>query len=307
MGTHTPKFGILAGTALLLLTLSGTANAAYLNFGTLDVQPVEKNGTTANEWFVDYLKPGEKKQEQIRISNFSPEEKHLELYIADVSSNDKNSYTVRPLGQQQEDLNNWITLPTKTITLKAGESKILSVNIQTPGNAGVGLHTGGVMVRERVDGKNQDTRYAIEKGVRVYLNITGPAITQATMASLELRQSAGHISANSLVQNTGTTDYYPDFKLELQNLSGAAVAENKYDGKVKPHEEKPVTASVNKPAPGFYQIVIRQGDTSAVLGSIAIIPAWIPMLLLATILAYGLIRTPKTATKKNRAPVFAPI
>ena len=83
MGNHKTKTKIqilaIVAAATLLLAFSGTANASSYNFGTLDVQPVEKNGATTDEWFVEYLKPGENRQEQPAVGRLDTRDAQVRL------------------------------------------------------------------------------------------------------------------------------------------------------------------------------------------------------------------------------------
>ena len=113
------------------------------------------------------------KQETLQVSNFSSETKELAVYAADAAGDGAGGFFAKGVGQTSEDLAGWIDLPVRHLSLEPGESRILSVNFYPPQNAGVGLHTGAIIVRETKEKYiGEDTsRLYMEKGVRVYITI----------------------------------------------------------------------------------------------------------------------------------------
>lgn len=283
------------------LTISmPAANAAYIDFGTLDVHPVVSTDAVSKDWFIEYLKPGQKQQEQIEISNFSNTAKELKLYLADADVNEGSTFYAKTPDQTSEDLNEWIGLPTDTITLKGGESKKLSVNFNIPKNAGVGLHSGAVMVREVVNPNSESQSFAIEKGVRVYLNITGPVITKAETTNIQSFNKAAQISTNLETKNLGTTDYKVKASVRLENIFGQTVSETSSDLKVRPGQQKELNLSIEKPSFGIYNVILTNGDQSSMLTSLVAIPAWSLLLALGLMLAISVKR--KTNTIQSQKP-----
>ena len=116
------KISVL-GLVLALSVSSQIASAAYIDFGTLDVHPVAVQNEISKDWFIQYLQPGQKKQEQIEVSNFSAKTKELKLYVADTDVNEGTTFYAKGLDQKSEDMNGWISLPVESLTLKSGESK----------------------------------------------------------------------------------------------------------------------------------------------------------------------------------------
>ena len=297
------KISVVGLFSALMISMP-SANAAYIDFGTLDVHPVVKTDAVSKDWFIEYLKPGQKQQEQIEISNFSNTAKELKLYLADADVNEGSTFYAKSPDQTSEDLNEWIGLPTDTITLKGGESKKLSVNFNIPKNAGVGLHSGAVMVREVVNPNSESQSFAIEKGVRVYLNITGPAITKAETTNIQSFNKAGQISTNLETKNLGTTDYKVKASVRLENIFGQTVSETSNEIKIRPGQQKEMALSIEKPVFGIYNVILTQEDQSTVLTSVVAIPAWSLLLTLGVILAISLKRKTRSAhTRKQKLSI----
>lgn len=284
-------------TALTLIVPA--ANAAYIDFGTLDVHPVTSADSISKDWFIQYLNPGQKQQEQIEISNFSNEAKELELYMADADVNEGSTFYAKSQDQTSEDLNSWVNLPIEKISLKAGESKKISVNFNIPNNAGVGLHTGAIMVRELVNPGVSSQSFAIEKGVRVYLNITGPSITKQETTNIQSFSAAREVSTNIQTKNLGTTDVTVKAQLHLEDIFGQRVAETSNQLKIRPNEEKQLSLSIEKPAFGFYKVILSSQDQVSQVANIVIVPAWSLLIAAGLLLLICVKRNPKSADQKR--------
>jgi hypothetical protein len=297
------KISIVGLFSALMISMP-LANAAYIDFGTLDVHPVASADAISKDWFIEYLKPGQKQQEQIEISNFSNKTKELKLYLSDADVNEGSTFYAKSPTQTSEDLNTWIALPTDTITLNGGESKKLSVNFNIPKNAGVGLHSGAVMVREVVNPNSESQSFAIEKGVRVYLNITGPAITKAETTNIQSFNKTSQISTNLETKNLGTTDYKVKASVRLENIFGQTISETSNELKVRPGQQKELDLSIEKPSFGFYNVILTNEDQSSLLTSFIAIPAWSLLLALGITLAVSVKRrTQATQSKKQQLTI----
>ena len=281
-------FALFFGTILSAILINApVASAEFINMGTLDVAPVAEGDKPANDWLIEYLKPGESLQERIRVSNFGTKEKNLTIYAADTDKNDGKDFLAKSPCQESDDIAGWIRLPSDNLTLGPGESKILSVNFVAPENAGVGLHTGAIIVRETATAGNDEI--ALEKGVRIYLNVTGPVINSFEVAGASLQQSGSKIKLRIKTKNTGTTDYVAGYKLETENVFGGAAASNVFGGTAASNEAakriKPGTTGVVElvlPEPGFglYNIYASSPAGASHLGTTLYMPFWIVLLTL---------------------------
>jgi hypothetical protein len=294
------KSGILKRFTFVILTAlfafsASVANAGYYNLGMLDVSPVGKDSAQNNEWFVEYLNPGQTMQEKIRVSNFSPVQTKLLLYVSDAGTTEDKFFAKNP-AEKSDDIASWIHLPAESITLEGGQSKILSVNLVTPKNAGVGLHTAAIIVRDITGGEKE---VAFEKGVRVYMNIVGPAITKAQNTSYSFSPAGAEINANVTTKNLGTTDFAANSKFEIKDIFGQTVNTVSQETRVKPETQKDTVLTLSKPYFGIYSLAINAGDTSVTSGPILFIPAWAVLLFLASAIAYA-----RPSFKKIRVPDF---
>lgn len=286
---------ILKSTVItaLMMAIIPTAKAASYNFGTLDVQPLSNQGDTQPNWFVEYLKPGEQVQRHIRVSNFGKEEKNLNLYTADTYKNEGKEFFIKSSAEKSPDMAGWIELPAKNLTLQPGESTIVSVHFTIPKNAGVGLHTGAIIVRENAE-------MAMQKGIRLYVNVTGSMITDFAIQNGALTEKINNIEVQMNTANLGTTDYKTSYTAELRSLSGDVFSSAASSTLLKPNDSVTESINLTKPLFGWYQVYISSGSHSSLVKTIFFIPWWLAVLTISM-----LILTAAIIEKKSlRIPKF---
>lgn len=294
---------IISALSILTMFSANVSHAAFLNLGTLDVRPVA--GQNQNpEWFVEYADRGETMVRYIQIANFSTETKEVELYTTDSSKKLSENFLAKTREEKSGKIAPWMTMPSSSLVLNSGETKIVPVKITVPQNAGVGLHNGAVIVREKT--RTDGTEFHIEKGVRVYLNVKGNAVDRTQILSGEPQQTLGRTGLSVTVQNAGTVDFDGNMTFELQNFSGETVARQNLEAYARPGEKASLTFDVEKPAFGFYRAVLQTeqplgGTTSFEIGTTFVIPLWALLLAAAGAMMTGL----AGARQKTKKPLFS--
>lgn len=239
----------LLGIVVTLLLPFTTQAASLINLGTLDVKPV-----IGGEYINLNLTPGQSVQQQLRISNFSPNPMHLQIYVADAAENSAHSFVANNQNKLSRDVSPWISLPAQQLDLASGATKILSVNIQTPTNAGVGLHTGAIMVSQKISG--QDDNIVVEKGVRIYANVKGTAVPAISLAAGQTSQSDLFLNYSGSLSNSGNTDLNGSFTLKLLDQNNQVVGTQEQSAYLKPGEVESINLAVEKPQFGIYHAVL---------------------------------------------------
>lgn len=247
---------ILTITTSALAATPAFAATPYLDIGTLDIRPLKDN-----DWFVEYLERGEKSQQLFQVSNFSAETRTISLYTTDLTKNENKNFFVKKPDQISDEVAPWIQLPTNQITLLAGESQILSANFITPNNAGVGLHQGAIIAREnRIDPNAPYQNIAIEKGIRVYLTIKGPAIIQSEITNANFSTSPKTFQSGITIKNTGTVDLKQTYQLALNNLYGEETFKTEATSRITPETQKTINLTAPKPTFGLYTVELYIKD-----------------------------------------------
>jgi hypothetical protein len=275
-------FGIALTTALTL-TLAQTVLASnkYYNFGLLDIRPIMSENAQNRDWFVEYIAPGQTVQERFIVSNFSPAQKTVSLYVTDTDTNEGSKFYVRSLEEKSEDINSWINLPANTVTLEPGQAKAVTVKFKIPETAGIGLHTGAIIARDN------GGEISFEKGIRIYLNVVGPAITRAEPSQITQTQSASNIAYNFAVENKGTTDFKKDYRFELQTILGEPLKGLNQSLEIRRGQTGTAAFVFKKPSYGLYKVTASDGERTSVIDMVLFIPFWMPLLaILLIVLAY---------------------
>lgn len=274
---------LVCGMALAPAGLAPLTKAAeFYNFGTLDVRPVHNGETTNQDWFIEYLERGTQKQHAIQVSNFSSQPKELVVYGTDTSLNEGKSFFTKTLHETSDDVADWIQLPTQKITLQPSESRVLSVNFTIPKNAGVGLHTGAIIVREnRSNPTDNSQSFASEKGVRVYMNIVGSMLENGYTQAVKSAQTSTQYQLNVTTANQGTVDYKTTYELRLRDLFGELHATASAPSRTEPQTTTTTILSLEKPAFGLYNLYLsnQKGD-AAYAGTVLFLPFWLPVIML---------------------------
>lgn len=254
---------------------------SLVNLGTLDVKPV-----AGGQYINLDLNAGQPVQQQIQVSNFSADPMNLQIYVADAAENSENNFIANNKNQLSEDLYPWVTLPVNNLSLASGESKILSVNIASPANAGVGMHTGAIMVSQKIAGNQNNL--SLEKGIRIYANIKGTASPNMEMGSSTLNESGRFLNYSNTVTNTGNTDLKGNVSLNLYDQSNQLVGTQTQSVYLKPQTSEVFDLAVEKPAFGLYHATLSNDilkPQQTELGTKLLLPSF--ALPLAAILAIG--------------------
>ncbi len=274
------KLAKLFFTGLILsLTLNiFTVNAEYINAGTLDVKVADSE----SDYLTEYIKPGERTQRLIQISNFSAQTKNLKIYASKAELNKNANYFTKE--GEAKGIRNWIDLPTKTLTLQPGESTILSTNLIVPKNASIGLHTGAILVREVNQASQTDQTFSLEKGIRVYLNVTGKVLKNGNLKSIYEAQSGNNFQFKFNLQNNGTVSFEKTYSAEIKDLFGNSIQKTKLNTKTEPGLTETSALEIPKPNFGIYNIYIGEETTNQYLKTILIVPLWMLAVLVFSVL-----------------------
>ena len=236
-------------------TINQAKAATYINLGALNVSLLDNEG---DNWLKTEIKPEQQITKQIRVANFSPEKKDLTIYATDAETNHQGTFIAKNQNQPSEDLKNWITLPAEQISLNPGESKILSLNIKAPTNAGIGQHQGAIIFKENQT-KNQIN---LEQGIRLYLTVPGTAINSEKIENIAYAQGINSYVTNFTIKNTGNSNIKEKYTLTLENIITKEQTKQEKEVFLTPNQTKQVILEVEKPLFGIYQPKLTKTTTT---------------------------------------------
>jgi len=235
----------LTGLILFIPTLSYAQK--YITIGTLDIKALQGDQKTLGERIEEDFQPGKKKLIQIQIANFEPDTKELEIYATDTETADQTTFIAKKQLDESPDLKPWIKLPTKFLQLQSGETKILTVEFNVPQNAGIGLHTGAIMVKEI----KKDSIINVEKGIRIYATIEGEAKPASQLQLRGVSQLGESITTKFQVSNLGNTDLHSSLNLQMKDLWGKNINNSTTKIYLQPSETQTIELAIPKPSSGY--------------------------------------------------------
>lgn len=174
-----PAVAIIAACAALVpLPVPAGAHAAADEF-SWTVQPSGPKGPSERSQFAYDLRPGQRIDDHVAITNLSKAPLTLTAYATDAATTADGAFTLLPASQSAGDAGRWIALPRKAYTVKPGKRLILPFRLTVPKGASPGDHAAGVIAsvtERRADGSGQQVNVDRRVAARVYLRVIGPVL-----------------------------------------------------------------------------------------------------------------------------------
>lgn len=196
----------IAAGPLALPAASGAPAASPATTGDAawSVAPADASGPDDRVSLRHELAPGEQVADHVAVTNQSASATMYSVVAGDGIVGANGAFDIR--AGEAADAGGWITvdgLDAGAITLEAGETRVLPIEIAVPADATPGDHPAGIVVgvgSAEGDGVSVQTRV----GVRLHLRVTGDVA-----AGLELEQVGASFtpSWNPFAPGTLTVDY----------------------------------------------------------------------------------------------------
>lgn len=266
---------LIAISLAMFVSTSVLAHAYFYNLGSLEIKPLTDK--TNQEWFIEYLVPGQTIERKIQISNSSDSEKRIQLYGSDSLESEETAFLTQTNEEVKKDEANiaqWMSLPDQELRLKPQESKIIAFSFDIPDKAGIGLHKGAIIAREITINANGNEIH-FEKGIRIYLNVIGPSISSSYQQKERLEESHQQFSYQVTTVNNGTTDLKIDHVLALEKIWGETIPESSQSKKLKPEESFTTQLSLQKPTIGVYNLILLKNGEKQFIKTVVVMPFWL--------------------------------
>jgi hypothetical protein len=184
------------------------------------------------------LKPGEKKQVQLRVKNSSP----TSLSILSVATDfilDEDGETPIPVNEEVSNrwsLTEWLTMVPQTQDLGAQETGVVNVLIEVPEDALPGGHYAMVTHQPNVgSGQNADGTNSLDSstgisqrvGTLLYVIVDGPINEEAFIRDFKFAEFSeyGPVPFSYTVENASDIHIQPKTKIEIYDWLGRRVDE----------------------------------------------------------------------------------
>jgi hypothetical protein len=123
------------------------------------------------------LDPGAVVQDAVTLFNYGNVPLNFEVYATDAFNNEQGQFDILPGDKVPDDVGLWITLPSRRITLQAGQQVRLPITVTVPDDAKPGDHVGAIVASSTALGTGPDgAAVAVDRrtGTRVYVRVAGP-------------------------------------------------------------------------------------------------------------------------------------
>jgi hypothetical protein len=299
--------------------------AAAVDDGTLGIRPQYES-----DFFHLSIAPGAEIDVNAIITNRGDSPLTLLTYLADGVSTPQGAFALAPQGEPSTELGLWGSVGSSDVTVAARSELLLPMKVQIPWGTLPGDYIGGLIIQQApVEGETTETadgsatvRMDViqRQGVRIYLTVTGTAVTSLTQGELQWQKNGDSLDLILPIENTGNTTLNPSTTVEFTSWIGANTwLPFKDPGSIIPDETREVQASLT-PAP-FIQIgratavtVSEAGtNTSSVFIFSVPWPVLVALALLLAGLSYGIVALTRFVRRARRAfaelagrpPVFA--
>ncbi|BDV32225.1 DUF916 domain-containing protein [Microbacterium terricola] len=211
----TSRAGIatIAALALGLLLSSMPATAALAaDDDTVGIAgaPADDSGADGRSRFTYAADPGQHIEDFYEVRNTGTVEQELTVFATDAFNNDDGGFALLDTEATPTDAGSWITVGGKkqvTVTLPAGGSKVLPVDLTVPADASPGDHAAGIVVST----VSPDGQVLVDRrvGSRLYVRVAGdlqPLLTITGMSpsySPTINPFDGTTTVTYTVENAG--------------------------------------------------------------------------------------------------------
>src|SRR3989344_4211021 len=178
----------------------------------------------SESWFIYSLDLGESKEDALLIFNTSDEIKTVKLYAVDSVPSNQGNFALAAEDAPKEDLGGWLKLAETFITLEPGESREVPFTIAIPGNADVGEHSGGIIIKKssQAEALSQTGASIVTRvGIRVYETVPGEIVKKIELDEFAVKLAAPEnqkpfYGIDLSVSNKSTVSLTPKVDLEIR-------------------------------------------------------------------------------------------
>jgi hypothetical protein len=215
---------LLAAVVVGLAVLPGPAGAGTAvhtlaaedeeNMVTWEVLPKQNDDEPFRSNYSWLMKGGEKREDVVRVRNYSTRDMKLGLYASDAFNSENGAIDLLATGEKPKDIGNWIKLPMSTLTLKGGDFADIPFAVEVPKGAESGDHVGGIVTSYLGEGNaaGDGSRVTLDRrlGTRVQIRVDGPLNPSLAVTKLKTAYDGptnpvggGKLHATWTVKNEG--------------------------------------------------------------------------------------------------------
>src|SRR6266849_8422790 len=221
---------VVLGMSLTGILGSSTAHAdgGQANFG---LEPVlyDPSNPLTESYFIFDSKPGIVLKSSVRVTNTGTTRGSASLYPVDATTGQTSGAVYLNQNDPRKDVGAWMTLGASQVTLNAGQSQVVSIQVTIPSNVRPGQHLVGIVAENLTQSSSSQKNSAIQIKVKnltiiaVQVNLPGTAVEQMAGTGVQAGGQNGYQQLLLGLSNTGTVMLKPYGALQVSNAQGQVV------------------------------------------------------------------------------------
>lgn len=217
--------------ALVIGIVPSTASAVeYGGVGGRPANPRADNPRTESI-FIYELQPGESFEDEVEIFNNTEQDRVIGVGAVDSAPASDGAFACAQEASPKVSVGSWIELDATTVSVPAGDSRLVGFTVTAPEDASVGEQSGCITIQD-TNQQPAEARGGIvltfRSAIRVAVTVPGDIVKAINIADISINRSgtnaATYIIRPSLV-NTGNVSLDTDLSVRLVSIFGVTVEE----------------------------------------------------------------------------------
>lgn len=263
----------LSLTALLALVVTPALAVGYGGVGGRPANPDPKN-PRSKSIFVYELKPGQSKQDGVRIFNNTKKRRTIEVGAVDSILASGGAFSCEQNSAPKNSVGNWITLAQNQVNVDSFKNKVVNFTVSVPPNASVGEHNGCITIQDQSMTAQENSGGVIlgfRSAIRVAITVPGKIVKNLQLVGVGLSgPTDGIYHVMPTAKNTGNVSLDTVVAASLSPIVGQSTKAASGTYPVLPGSTASWNLKVKRPYwGGFYRAqasITYNDDTNRTLG-----------------------------------------
>lgn len=217
--------------ALVIGIIPSTALAVeYGGVGGRPANPRADNPRTESI-FVYELKPGESYKDAVEVFNNTEAERTISIGAVDSVPASDGAFSCAQEASPKASVGSWISLSRTSVTVPAGDSRLVDFTITAPDDASVGEQSGCITIQDtnqQSSGDQSGVVLTFRSAIRVAVTVPGDIVKAINVADITIRRSpvnADIYTVRPTLINTGNVSLDTDVNVRVVSLFGTPLQE----------------------------------------------------------------------------------
>ena len=186
-------------------------------------------------YFVFDLNPGSSVTQKVRVANVGSAPGTLKLYAVDATTGETSGSVYKGVLAPRHDVGIWLSLASRMLTLRPGQSRVVTFTVTVPHDARSGDHVGGIVAENEDLTASSGGSSALRIKIRhltvaaVVVRVPGPSVPAMRLARVTASGGAGYQFVRLALANRGNVMLKPTGTFVLQDGDGKTIAHRRLE------------------------------------------------------------------------------